>query len=109
MLYIRNKHNIAGQLYLKNKQKNKFTGKKDQIYGYKRWELWGRELDDGSQKVKTFSYKINGCDIIYNMINIINNAIYYILKLFREYSHHNKNHYISLILYLSEMVAIPTT
>ena len=60
-----------------HKQKNKFTGKKDQIYGYKRWELWGRELDDGSQKVKTFSYKINGCDIIYNMINIINNAIYY--------------------------------
>ena len=33
------------------------------------------ELDEGSQKVQTSSYKISTRDVIFNMINIINMAI----------------------------------
>ena len=43
------------------------------------------ELDEGIQKVQTFSYKINkyqGCNL--HMINIMNTAVCYIQKLLRE-------------------------
>ena len=46
---------------LKNKQTYRNRG---QICGFQRWG-WGR-LDEGGQKVQTFSYKINkyqGCDL----------------------------------------------
>ena len=32
---------------------------RDQIYGYQRWRIEERELDDGNQKAQTLSYKIN--------------------------------------------------
>ena len=47
------------------------------------WEEGG--LYESGQKVQTSSYKINkykGCNV--NMINVINIAVYYILKLLRE-------------------------
>ena len=45
--------------------------KRVQLCDYPRWGK--SELDEGSQKVQTNSYKINKYwDVMYNMINIIN-------------------------------------
>ena len=41
--------------------------------------LVGGKLDEGNQKAQTSSYKINSTrDVMYNMINIINTAIWHI-------------------------------
>lgn len=57
---------------------NKFIEKRDRICGY--WRGGWREgrLDEGSQKVKTSSYKIITRDVMHHMINLMNNAVRYI-------------------------------
>ena len=50
----RHSHNVVGQLYFKNKPTHR---KRDQISGYQRQGRLGVELDEGSQKVQTSSYK----------------------------------------------------
>lgn len=48
------------------------------------------ELDEAGQKVQTFSCRINKYwDIMDNVINVINTAVCYILKLSREQSRKN--------------------
>ena len=39
------------------------------------WE--DQELDEGSQKAQTRSYKINTKDMMYNIINVINTSVCY--------------------------------
>ena len=52
---------------------NKPTPRKgDKICGYQRWECGERELEEGSQKVPTSSYKINkyqGCYLQHDKYN----------------------------------------
>ena len=46
--------------YTSKQTKKQTHGKRDQICGYQRWAGWGEgELDEGGQKVQTFSYKIS--------------------------------------------------
>ena len=53
MLCNRNQYGVVDQLYIQSKFR-----KRDQICSYQRW--WGEEeLDEGSQKIQTSSYKIN--------------------------------------------------
>ena len=56
MLYNRN-YQCYGLIILQKQT----HWKRDQIYGYQRWEwrLGEAELDEGSQEVQTSSYKIN--------------------------------------------------
>ena len=59
----------------KNKQKNNSKYNKEQKWGL-------REMDEGSQKVQTFSYKISkswGC-----MVTLVHNTVLHIWKLLRE-------------------------
>ena len=52
-----NVHSVVGQLYLKNKQTHR---KRDQSSDYQGRGTWGEgDLDEGSQKIKSSSYKIN--------------------------------------------------
>ena len=55
MLCNRKSHSTVGQLYFKNK----LIEKRDQICGYQRNGQRKRGLDEGDQKVQTYSYKIN--------------------------------------------------
>ena len=48
-------------------------------FGVTRSEGWEEEeLDEGSQKEEMSSYKVSTMDVMYNMINIINTAVFYI-------------------------------
>ena len=62
MLYNRSQHNVAGQLYFKNrqakKQTNKFVAKEIRPWLPEVGGVEG-EMDVGSQKVQNSSYKIN--------------------------------------------------
>lgn len=40
----------------------------------KREQQWG-EMNEGSQKEQTFTYKINNKDVIYSMMTTVNNTI----------------------------------
>ena len=57
-------------------KKKKPHKKRCQICSYQMRGVEVRELDEGGQKVQIFSYKINTRDIKYNMINIINSAVW---------------------------------
>ena len=41
-------------------------------------------MDESGQKVQTSSYNRNLGDIMYNMVNVVNNTALYILKLFKS-------------------------
>ena len=57
MMCTRNEYSAVGQLYFKKKQTHR---KRDQFCGYQRWRVGEGELDEGSEKVQTSSYKIKG-------------------------------------------------
>ena len=55
------------------------------------------ELDEGGQKLQTFSKvnKIYGCNVLYNMMAIVNTALWYLKVVNRldpKTSHHTKKH-----------------
>ena len=61
-------------------------------------------MDEGGQKVQIFIYKINTRDIMCNMINIINTAVWCVWKLLRansEFSSERKYIYIYIFHFFS--------
>ena len=69
--------NIVWSIILQ-KQTNKQTHRKRNNFMVTRGGEWeDQELDEGSQKAQTRSYKINTKDMMYNIINVINTSVCY--------------------------------
>lgn len=58
------------------------------------------ELDEGGQKLETFSYKINTRHVVYNMITVVCCMICMKVKRVNPWSFHHKEkkHFLSLSL-----------
>ena len=70
-------------------------------FKYKNIYKWGGKLEDGSEKLQTFSYKvISTRDVMHNT------AVCYTQTLLREYIMRKNLFSISLILHLFEMMDI---
>ena len=59
--------------------KTKLTDTENRLVVVRGEELGGvAEMDEGSQRVQTSSYKLSNRDIVYNTTTIVNNIILYI-------------------------------
>ena len=59
---------------------------------------WGKgELDEGGQKLQTFSYKISTRHVVYNMITVVCCMIYMKVKTVNPWSfHHKEKNFLSV-------------
>ena len=48
------------------------------------WEVRGGKVGVEGQKVQTSSYKLSHGDMMYKMVTVVNNTVFYIWKLLRE-------------------------